>query len=389
MKKLILMLTFVSLSLSAMSQDDFGFNTPTQKHSVSTNSFGSNWFVQLNLAGTSFKGDQEKALTGLSSGILKDYRTNLGLSLYLGKWFTPGLGLRTKLNGMWGRTVLGDNKSDNASKYWILQEQVLFNLSNMLYGYSDSRVWNLIPYIGGGLGRNMSYNQYALTCGFGLLNTFRLNSKWALNLDLNYNVFSGDFDGATTSLPSSGFSIKGNDRTLALEIGLTYNLGKGTWQKSPDIEAINALSQAQLDALNSQLAASQGENIRLKKMLAEAQNKPAETKVVKEIHVTPVSVFFNLGQSRIASKKDLQNVKELVEVAKVLGSQIVVNGYADSKTGSASYNAKLSEKRANAVVDEIVNMGFDRANIVVKANGGVDELSPMSYNRRATVAIVK
>ena len=74
-------------------------------------------------------------------------------------------------------------------------------------------------------------------------------------------------------------------------------------------------------------------------------------------------------------------------MAKANNSKIVVTGYADSKTGSASWNQTLSQKRAETVADELVNMGVSRDNIEVVAAGGVDTLSPVSYNRRATVAI--
>jgi outer membrane protein OmpA-like peptidoglycan-associated protein len=83
----------------------------------------------------------------------------------------------------------------------------------------------------------------------------------------------------------------------------------------------------------------------------------------------------------------MQNVKELAELAKANNSKIVVTGYADSKTGSANFNQQLSEKRAKIVADELVKMGVNRDNIEVVAAGGVNTLSPVSYNRRATVAI--
>ena len=179
---------------------------------------------------------------------------------------------------------------------------------------------------------------------------------------------------------------------LSLEVGATFNLGKGTWNKTPDVDAIKALSQGQIDALNAQLTDAQAENARLKDMLA---NQPkagdpgtaVATKTVTKVVAAPVSVFFNLGQAKVASKKDLQNVSELAKVAKDNNSKIVVTGYADSKTGSAAYNQKLSEKRANTVADELVKMGVSRDNIEIVAAGGVNTLSPITYNRRATVEI--
>src|SRR5574344_2130984 len=73
--------------------------------------------------------------------------------------------------------------------------------------------------------------------------------------------------------------------------------------------------------------------------------------------------------SRIASRKYLVNVKEVAEYAKANGKKIVVTGYADSKTGSSSYNQQLSEKRANAVANELVKMGVNRDDIIVEAKG--------------------
>ena len=92
MRKIIMILAFASVSLTIMAQDEVA----EEKHLVSTNSFWANWYVQANFAATSFWGSQEDK--GISFGQLtKDYRTNLGFSLAIGKWFTPGIGLRTKL----------------------------------------------------------------------------------------------------------------------------------------------------------------------------------------------------------------------------------------------------------------------------------------------------
>ena len=55
----------------------------------------------------------------------------------------------------------------------------------MLMGYNEQRVWNFIPYAGGGVGRNMSYGCYVLGFSVGLLNTFRISQKVAFNFDIN------------------------------------------------------------------------------------------------------------------------------------------------------------------------------------------------------------
>ena len=380
MKKFLMVLAFASVSVAGMAQSE----TPELKHSVATNSFWSNWFIQANLAGTAFYSSQENNLD-LSKSPLKDFRSNLGLSVAIGKWFTPGLGLRTKVNGFWGRTVSGDDAKANASKYWQANEQVLFNLSNMICGYNPDRVWNFIPYIGGGIGRNMSYNSYAMGLQAGLLNEFRLSRKVALNLDLSWGMHEPDFDGNSVANASSR-SPKSKDRDLNLEIGLTYNLGKATWNKVPDVDAINALHQSQLDALNAQLADANAENDRLNDLIKNHKCPEATAAVtVKEVASIPVSVFFNINKSKIASRKDLQNVKAMTEANK--DAKFVVTGYADSRTGSAAYNQALSQKRAETVANELVKMGVSRDNIEIVAKGGVADLTPISYNRRATIEI--
>ena len=111
-------MAFAGVSMASMAQDvtiDDEIATPqsdlqSEKHKVITNSFWSNWFVQANVVGTSFWGSQENSAVKFSK-LFKGYRTNMGFSLALGKWFTPGIGLRTKFNGVWGRSVISEDTS--------------------------------------------------------------------------------------------------------------------------------------------------------------------------------------------------------------------------------------------------------------------------------------
>jgi outer membrane protein OmpA-like peptidoglycan-associated protein len=268
----------------------------------------------------------------------------------------------------------------------------------MLLGYNENRLWDLIPYASVGLERNMSYNRYSPAWGIGILNQFKLSNKVAINLDVNYNLYLSDADGQTALLAGAHTynprSFKGvianHDRNLNIEVGLTYNLGKATWNKTPDVEAIKALSQGQIDALNAQLADANAENARLNNIIKNhkcPEVKDGGEKVVEKVISTPVSVFFNIGKSKIASQKDLVAVKTIAEAAKANNAKIVVKGYADSKTGKADFNQKLSQKRAEAVAAELVKLGVDKANIECQAEGGVNTLSPISFNRRATVEL--
>ena len=378
MKKLLIALAFAGFSMSSMAQEA----DPTLKYSVATNSFWSNWFIQVGVDWNAWYSNEEHGL-GLARSPFKDFRSNPGASIAIGKWFTPGIGLRTKLSGIWGKAVTDDDNYGNCNKYWTLNEHVLFNLSNMLCGYNPNRVWNFIPFAGAGLTRSMSYNTYAMNYSIGILNTFRVSKHVGINLELGWDRMENDGDGIGAANGDRGWDS--HDNKLYAEVGLTFNLGKASWDKTPDVDAIKALSQAQIDALNAQLNDANAENARLKKLLAEKKDEAPKT--VKEFVGTPASVFFNINRYKIASKKDLVNVKGIADYAKENDANLLVTGYADSATGKPAYNQKLSEKRANAVADELVKMGVSRDKISTEAKGGVNDLSPISFNRRATVQV--
>ena len=391
MRKLLLMLAVASLSVASVAQD----SEPVAKYSVSTNSFWSNWFVQANVSWNAFYvGGEHKLLSspfnkfGLGTKPGEGHPTSLGFSVALGKWFTPGIGLRTKANALWvGKAFDGDSP-----RYLTLNEHVLFNLSNMFCGYNADRVWNFIPYVGAGWAKNFRSKHGTLLWSAGILNTFRLSRMVALNLELGYMSYGKEFLGLNAG-QGGAFGKSRRDHHFTLEVGATINLDKRGWRKSPDVEAIKALSQSQIDALNAQLEDAMAENDRLRQELsakpvataAVAEAKP--TAPVTKVVAAPVSVFFNIGQATLASKKELQNVADLVKVAKDNKAKIVVTGYADSKTGSSDYNRQLSQKRADAVAAEIVKMGFSRDSIETVAAGGVDTLNPSNYNRRVTIEI--
>ncbi len=384
MRKFFIALAVLGLSTTvAMAQETV---VPTHKYSVATNSFWSNWFIS---AGADFNAAYtSQEVIGNKNPFSVD-RGTFGFNVAIGKWFTPGIGLRTKFQGIWAKQVnTGDNHP--AYKYWNLHEDVLFNLSNLFCGYNEKRVWNFIPYVGIGVVRNMSYDNYDISYNFGLLNTFRVSDRFKIFVDAYAMAAEGSFD-AGSGVNWTEYDKTQNrhwDKLFGASVGVTYELSKThTWKKAPDVDALMAMNKEQMDALNASLKEQQDENARLRDMLSRQSND--NQKVVEKTTVvsTAQSVFFNIGSSKIASRKDLVNVKEVAEYAKANNSKILVTGYADSKTGSAAYNKQLSEKRAKAVADELVKMGVNRDNLIIEGKGGVNTISPFSYNRRVTVKL--
>ncbi len=261
----------------------------------------------------------------------------------------------------------------------------MFNLSNLFKGYNPHRVWNLIPFVGAGVARNMSADLYAMSMSVGLQSSWRITRQLNVYLEGGWNRMEGKFDGVANGMrDNKAFLWDSKDNHVYAEVGLTLNIGGSTWNKTPDLEAIRALTQSELDALNAQLEDANAENARLSSMLGEKQQPDSVQPQVVHAN-TPISVFFNLNSAVIASPKDLVNVRPLAFYAKEFNCRIVVTGYADSATGSAETNQKLSEARAAVVADELVKLGVDRNMITTVGRGGVDTLAPNSYNRRAIV----
>lgn len=383
MKKLLILLAFTGISAVALAQDSY----MEEKHRVVTNKFWHNWFIQGHVSWNAWYGNYEDG-RGWSKSPFKDFRSNPGISLALGKWFTPGLGLRTKLSGVWGKAVFSEDAGTNENKYWILNEHVMFNLSNMICGYNEARVWSFIPFVGAGLGRSCTYNRYAMGVSVGLLNEFRVSSRLSLNLEIGWNRYESDICGMPADL---GKGVMDHPNNAYAEIGVTYRLGKRTWDRMPDMNTITELSQSQIDALNAMLEDERADNERLRNELESKNSAGGTADATQETTVAtyPVSVFFNINESEIASGKDLVNLRQLAEYSTANNARITVTGYADSATGDAEFNHELSRKRAERVAAELVKMGVKKENIKTEGAGGVDTLVPPSYNRRAIVVIAR
>ncbi len=382
MKKLLMVLAVASVSFSAMAQDD-----PTLKYSVATNSFWSNWFIQVGAQWNAWYSADEHG-GNLATSPLKDFRSNPGAAIAIGKWFTPGLGLRTKLMGIWGKSVRKENGNGvgHFNKFWVLNENVLFNVSNMLCGYNPDRFWNFIPFIGGGIGRSMSHDRYGMDLNAGILNEFRLSRKVFLNLEVGWNRLENDIDGTEVILDPNHRGWDSHDNLLYAELGLTFNLGKGTWDKVPDLAAIKALHQSQIDDLNGRLADANAEIDRLNNLIK--NHKCPEVPIVKAI-APPATVYFycNKTKSGPSYARDMVDVRALAKYAVDQNAEVLVTGYADSATGNPEHNQWLSDERAKTVVEEIVGMGLNRSKITAVGKGGVDILSPFELNRRTTVEV--
>ena len=384
MKKLFLMFAVASLSLTAVAQDDEDMEiAPAEKHRVATNGFWQNWFLGANVTWSAFYGVGERSLVApfhkFPGG---SYYTGLGASLSLGKWLTPVFGLRTKVNA-W--QIGKEENGFGGDKYWTATEQLMVNVNSLFRGYDEQRFWNLIPYAGAGVHRNMTQDHASTVITFGLLNMLRLSPRFSANIELAWNSTEGS---------NTGTAMKKRNQHFAVEVGFIWNIGKNNWKHATDQEAVSALTEGELDALNAQLADALAENERLQLELEQQQPRPTASvttvapavRTVENIVSAPVSIFFEVGKANVIASRDMLSVKALAQLAIDKNASVLVTGYAD-KSGNADANMKLSERRAQAVADELVRLGVNPQRIEVVAAGGVDILTPVEYNRRATVEL--
>ena len=338
---------------------------PVSKYSVQTNGFWDNWFVSLNA------GAQFSYLNPAGSQDFKDRITFSGLA-YVGKWFTPDMGMRLAYNGMKFQGY--EEKLD----YMNLHIDAMMNVTNMIMGYNPDRTYNLVPYIGMGAVRTFDLNNYSFGFNAGILNTFRLNDSWAINLEMGALLAEKDMDGFESSK-------RGFDDLFTLTAGVTYNIGGDIWNNSPDITALVMMNAAEIAALNEALSQEQSNNRVLRNQLAQKPKEIVKEKVINDHASAPQSVFFYLNSTKMVSQEELVNLKAIADMAKQDNLKLRITGYADSATGNAKYNQTLSLNRAQAIANELIKMGVNKANLTIEGMGGVSTLNPASYNRRVII----
>lgn len=93
--------------------------------------------------------------------------------------------------------------------------------------------------------------------------------------------------------------------------------------------------------------------------------------------------YFENNNSTIADNKELN---ELADRVAGTDADITVTGYADP-TGSAAYNQRLSERRADNVARYLVAHGVDKSHIKTVGAGQTDAFADYASDRRAEIHV--
>lgn len=365
----------VCTSVSVSAQEDSPVSLiPDARQGVATNSFWQNWEVSFGIQGLSFYSNQEYDL-GLPQSPFKDFRTQLGLSAAVAKWFAPEIGLRTKINGGWGRRVSTADKAANAIRYLGANGDMLLNLTNIFSGYDQNRKINFIAYGGIGIARNFSDNENCITYDVGLETNYRIANHLKAYLALGMTFAGNEFD---SDRYLNKKLLWNYDRWVIAEIGVTVELGENRWKHLKDM-----VDGQILQASQQELKEVRQEVKQLQEEIEVLRNQSVDT-----VTITPeVSIFFEIGSASLTQRGQLENIRAIAQKAIDENKVIIVTGYADSQTGNPQLNKELSARRADTIVFELLDLGVKADNIQVVVGGGVNTLDPQPANRRAVISL--
>lgn len=347
------------------------------KYKVETNHFWDNWFVSGGFGGQIIFGNHDKQVKFLD-------RVAPALDIAVGKWFTPGIGVRLMYSGL---SVKGATQKEGHGEfpthstgvdvpgkggdgYWLMKQKfdfynlhldALFNMSNILCGYNEKRVYNCTPYVGLGWARVWESPQsMEVSANVGILNSFRLNDALNLNLDIRGAYVSDRFDGELGGRWGEGI--------WSATVGLTYRFKQRGWGRSKTIvrthdrqRELKAM-QDKLNDMQAQLAQRKRDSITVVRTLAAAN-----------FVIFKIDTWDLTNESRVQLGLFAETIKKADPNA-----VYIITGYADKGTGSIERNVILSKNRARVVYECLVNeFGVPKKQLRVDHKGGVDN---MFYN---------
>lgn len=379
MKKSILLgfvaALFMGQSAMAQSAQEITYvEDPSQGYIF--NSFSDNWFISVE-GGMNYyyRHDNSKR------DFFDRFSPNAGI--WVGKWFSPIIGLRAGANFT---QLKGLSKNDGVGLYGIFKDgdevygkykrnefgaqlNAMLNLTNWWCGYRPGRVYNGILYAG--VGYNWQYiPKYVdggrrdgwkhgkddnLTGNVGFINNFNLSKNFAIYLDVRAQVVTDD---------ATQYSFNNNYVDLQAYLGLTYNFNKSTWS-APIVPVIPEIPNC--DEVEARLQAANGRIADLERQLRDCLNRPVQT--VVEAEEGPLcTIYYTIGSSRI-SRVDNKVLNAVSNVMKANPDQkYTVCGYADNYTGSAAVNDRLRKARANGVERVLLRNGVKSSQLDVTTN---------------------
>lgn len=335
-----------------------------------TNRFGDNWFIGV-AGGVNLFWNE-----GMDADNLKIAPS---IDANLGKWFTPAVGMRI---GYQGLNFQMKDLDPGKLGYLYVHGDFLWNISDALGGYKETRFWNFVPYVHTGYFRSygLGDSKFAdneIAGGAGLLHNLRLANRLDLIIDMRATVVNGRVRNA------SGVAV-----LPTVTMGLAVDLGWPGFVRTSTVigefesvmvDQIAALEAAALAlevanvSLQEENAGLSATNEKLTKEVKQLKNrKPAFTAEQFFAGMGPATVYFNIGQA-VLDAKEMEHLdfiaRNLIEKAdKDTKIYITLLGTADSTTGTKKRNEHLSQARGEYIYNLLVEKyGIDGDRLKVQS----------------------
>lgn len=180
-----------------------------------TSPWKGNWFVSIQGGAGAFIGKP------IGCADLFD-RMKPVLSVSLGKWFTPQIGVRIGYGGWQFKDCTlasGDFHHFHADLMW--------NLLGGRYGEVENPRWGIVPYAGLGMMYNPQNGHKPFAVSYGVQGQYRICKRLTALLEIgNVSTFR-DFDGY-------GRPGRFGDNMLSVSAGFSFTIGKIGWKRAVD-----------------------------------------------------------------------------------------------------------------------------------------------------------
>jgi outer membrane protein OmpA-like peptidoglycan-associated protein len=357
-----------SPALKAQENGNRDENGKVVRGPYETNRFGDNWFIG--------------AGGGVNILLNEGYDPVIGPSIdaNLGKWFTPSVGMRVGYQGF-KTNVSADNATQNFG-YMYFHGDFLWNMSNALGGYKETRFWNLVPYAHAGYFRTYGLNgsdfyDNEIAAGAGLLHNLRLIDRLDLIIDMRATVMNGRAIGTdgVSLLPSvtAGLAVDLGFPNFVRTSTVVAALELANAEKSAILEAATLALEAANLALEEENMDLEKANAALAKENSALKKKPSGMDFTAFFeNMSPATVYFEIGQA-VLNDKEMEHLdfiaKNIVSSAdKNTKIYLTLLGTADGNTGTMRRNQHLSEARAKYIYDILTaKYNISKERLIIKS----------------------
>ncbi len=390
MKKFIILTLLIFIGINGFSQNQSVIQIESQYGPYVTNRIWDNWFVTVGGGVQVYFGNYDKKLDF-------DKRIAPALDAAIGKWITPSTGVRFQYSGLkafgaaykdshYSTELISGDYYKQEFNILHLHADYLWNISNAIGGYRSDRFWDFIPYVGVGWMRSNDDDNHENEIGasLGLLHNLRLNDAFDVSIDMR-----GALVDQRLAYDDGKF---GENVLVSVTAGITYNLHKRFFKRAADIVVVEDNSQyvneiaelqrmlsmanARREELMNQIArerAKAEEMTRQQQAQLEA-HKSAKHKEQMEIHFPDMSVFFTINSAVISDKGEINIMNIANTIKHSPDKKFTLYASADKETGTDEYNMELSQKRAKAVHQALVDCGVDPEQLILHPVGAEKQM---------------